>query len=64
MSEIDEDRGAATEPDEARLEQVGEQIEAAARRADENLGEPGRKYHESGDAPSRGLDDQTIVPPG
>jgi len=55
--------GAAHDQDK-RLEELDEQVRAAAKQAEEAIREPGRTFHESGDEESKKEDDQTIAPPG
>ena len=47
-----------------RLEELGEQIDAAKEHARDIIDPPEREYVESGDRQSERADDQTIAPPG
>ena len=54
----------SADPEEERLQKLGEQIRHASQQAEEAIGEPGQKFYESGNDRSEAQDDQTIVPPG
>ena len=47
-----------------RIEEVEERIEKARAKAEEDLGDPGQTFVESGNEQSERADDQTIAPPG
>jgi hypothetical protein len=55
---------AGTEPDEKRLEELGDHIAQARSQAEDVVGAPEEKYYDSGDEQAERQDDQTITPPG